>query len=162
MPNVCTVCTHTEREAIDAALVGSDASNRRIATQNGLSEAAIRRHKADHLPAALVKASDAAEVMHADNLLAQLNQLTTDARRIGERAEKTGDLRTALAGIRELVRIVELTAKLRGELAQEGTINVLLAPEWLQVRTVLLEALAPYPDARQAVAGRLVALEAGR
>ena len=76
------------------------------------------------------------------------------------KAETAGDLRTALAGIRELVRIVELTAKMIGELDERPQVNVLVAPEWLTVRAALLDALRPYPDARQAVASRLVALEA--
>ncbi len=37
--------------------------------------------------------------------------------------------------------------------------NVLLAPEWLQVRSTLLMVLAPYPEARLAVAGALATLD---
>ncbi len=161
MPRVCTICTHPEREAIDTALVDGPAFPA-LAALYRVSEDSLGRHKAAHLPGTLAKAHEAQEAAHADSLLAQMEKLTSDARRIGEKAEKMGDLRTALAGVRELVRIVELTAKLRGELAQEGTVNVLVAPEWLQVRAVLLQTLAPYPEARAAVAANLVALEAGR
>jgi hypothetical protein len=55
---------------------------------------------------------------------------------------------------------VELLAKLLGELDERPQINVLISPEWLVVRTTLLQALAPYSDARVAVAARLGALEA--
>lgn len=55
---------------------------------------------------------------------------------------------------------LELLAKLRGELDERPQINVLLAPEWLTVRTALLEALWSYPEARTAVAARLQKLEA--
>ena len=95
----------------------------------------------------------------ADSLLDQLAELRGDARRIGGKAEGAGDLKTALAGVRELVRIVELTAKLVGELDERPTVNVLVAPEWLVVRSALLDVLRDYPDARTAVAARLVALE---
>jgi len=54
----------------------------------------------------------------------------------------------------------ELLAKLLGELNEQPQINVLVAPEWLQVRSVLLDALAPFPEARTAVASRLLTLEA--
>ena len=54
----------------------------------------------------------------------------------------------------------ELLARLIGELDDRPQINLLLAPEWLEVRAALLEALAPFPDARAAVAERLLALEA--
>ena len=93
----------------------------------------------------------------------RVNRVTTDLRSqaqvIKDSAEKKGNLRVALQGIRELVRIVELLAKLRGELDERPQINVLLTPEWVQVRTSVLYALSPYPDARQAVSRAL--LEAG-
>jgi hypothetical protein len=158
MPRVCTVCTHGQRMAIDQALVAGDAY-RGIAQRFAASADAVLRHKG-HLPSAMVQAQAAQEVARADGLLGQLATLQADARRIGGKAETAGDLRTALAGIRELVRIVELTAKMIGELDERPQGNVLVAPEWLQVRAALLDALRPYPDARQAVARRLVALEA--
>lgn len=55
---------------------------------------------------------------------------------------------------------LELLAKLMGDLDDRPQINLLVAPEWHQVRAALLEALSPYPEARTAVAGRLIALEA--
>jgi len=54
----------------------------------------------------------------------------------------------------------ELLAKLMGDLQQEGTVNLVVSPEWVMVRAELLGALTPYPEARLAVAGRLAALKA--
>jgi hypothetical protein len=34
-------------------------------------------------------------------------------------------------------------------------VNVLIAPEWLQLRAVILQSLAPFPDARAALARTL-------
>ena len=51
-------------------------------------------------------------------------------------------------------------AKLLGQLDERPQVNVLMAPEWLQVRAALLTALTPYADARLAVAAALVSLEA--
>jgi hypothetical protein len=68
----------------------------------------------------------------------------------------------AIAGTRlpgRVQRQIELQAKLLGDLDERPVINVLVSSEWVAVRTVLLEALSPYPDARAAVASRLVALE---
>lgn len=160
MPRTCTICGHPERDAIDAALVAGQPF-RRVAAQYAVTEQAIRRHRKAHLPAALAKAQEAEEAARADDLLAQLRALTAEAHRIKDRAERTGDYRTALAGVRELVRIVELLAKLRGELNERAQINVLVAPEWLAVRAALMAALAAYPEARAAVAEQLLALEAG-
>ncbi len=55
----------------------------------------------------------------------------------------------------------ELLAKLMGDLQQEGAVSLVVSPEWIQVRAALLGALVPFPEARLAVAERLVTLEAG-
>lgn len=53
----------------------------------------------------------------------------------------------------------ELLAKLMGDLQQEGTVNLVVSPEWAQVRATLIRALAPFPDAAVAVADSLASLE---
>ncbi len=60
----------------------------------------------------------------------------------------------------QLTGQTQLLAKLLGQLDERPQINVLLAPEWLQVRSTLLMVLAPYPEARLAVAGALATLDA--
>ncbi len=61
----------------------------------------------------------------------------------------------------QLTGQTQLLAKLLGQLDERPQVNVLMAPEWLQVRAALLTALAPYAEARQAVAAALVSIEAG-
>lgn len=151
MPRRCTICTHPEREKIDAALVAGIASNRALAPLYNVSEAALRRHSKNHLPETLAQAHEAQEVAHADDLLGQLSRLQAEAHRIKDKAEAEGDYRAALTGIRELVRIVELVAKVSGELQEAQTVNVLIMPEWLTIRALVVETLAPYPQARDAL-----------
>jgi len=140
MPQPGTIATHPRRADIDAAIVAG-VPNRRIATQYGLSEGAVRRYKADGLPVTLVLARHAEEATHGDDLLAQLAALQADARRIGARAEGEGDLRTALAAVRELVRMIELLAEMQGELNRTPQINITLTAEWLHIRTTIVQAL---------------------
>jgi len=45
MPRTCSVCSSVRRTEIDLALIRGKESNRRIATQYGVSEATIRRHR---------------------------------------------------------------------------------------------------------------------
>jgi hypothetical protein len=155
----CTVCTHPDRPAIDQALV-----NRRpfrdIARHFGVGKDAAVRHFDEHVAASLTKAHEAAEVAQADDLLTQVVTLRDRALGILDRAEDAGDLRTALRGVAEARACVELLAELSRQLDRRPTLNLLVAPEWLVVRSTLLEALRPYPQAREAVTARLLALEA--
>jgi hypothetical protein len=155
MPRRCTVCDHPARDIIDQALVQGE-SFRIIAEQRSVSTTAIFRHYHSHIPQHLRQAQAAHEVNQADQLLAKVIALETDAKRLQGQAEAEGDIKTALHAIRELVRIIELQARLVGELHEETTVNVLVLPEWTALRAAILQALVPYPDARTAVATALV------
>jgi len=159
MPRRCTVCGHGEREHIDRALVAG-AALRDVAGRHGVSKSALERHKADHLPTHLAKARAAEEAAQADDLLSQVRSLQARTLAILEAAEASGENRTALAAIAEARRNLELLGKLAGELDERPVVNVLVSAEWVAIRTVLLEALSPYPQASTAVAGRLMELEA--
>lgn len=56
MPRTCTICSHPDRRRIDALLV-EQVPNRRISTQFDVSESAVRRHAASHLPKIAVEAA---------------------------------------------------------------------------------------------------------
>jgi len=150
MPRRCTVCDHPERNGIDDALV-SGAPYRSVARRFGLSESAVYRHKTEHLPARLLKAREAEEVAQADDLLEQVRHLQTHALDILDRAEKTGDLRTALAAISQARGNLELLGKLAGELDERPVVNLNVSTEWLELRAVIVGALEPHPAAHRAV-----------
>ena len=145
MPRVCTVCTHGERERIDAALITATPL-RDIAGRYSVSKSALSRHQSDHLPPNLTKAKDAHEAAHADGLLAQVKDLQTRALSILDQAEAAGDLRTALGAMREARGNLELLAKLLEELQQEGTINITVSPEWLELRALIIQDVTAFSD----------------
>ena len=72
MPPRCSVCSHPERSAIDAAILGST-PNRRIAAHHGLTEQAIRRHHA-HV-ARRIQQHDAAQARTLAALMAKGHQV---------------------------------------------------------------------------------------
>ncbi len=155
MPRTCTVCMHKDREAIDTALVEGEAVRPVASRYVPLSKTALQRHKDEHLPKALMQAQAAQEVAHADSLLDQVQSIQGRTLAILTAAETSKDGRLALGAIREARSNLELLAKLTGELDERAQVNILLAPEWVSVRTILLAALSPYPDARLAVAAAL-------
>ena len=150
MPRRCTVCDYPERHGIDEALV-SGAPYRSVAKQFGLSESAVYRHKTEHLPAQLLKAKEVEEAARADDLLEQVRHLQTHALDILERAEKAGDLRTALAAISQARGNLELLGKLAGELDERPVVNLHVSTEWLELRALIIGALEPHPAAHGAV-----------
>ena len=150
MPRTCTICAHPDLQAIDQQLLAGEAL-RDIAGQTRLSKTSLHRHLQDHLPATLTQAQEAEEVARADDLLDQVKILQVRALDILGKAELAGDLRTALAGVREARGCLELLAKLSGELDQRAQINISLDSSWIEIRTTILTALEPYPTAQEAV-----------
>jgi hypothetical protein len=150
LPRTCTVCSHPAREAIDEALVEGVAFPA-LAAKHGVSKDALSRHKVKHLPAKLVMAQAAEEVAQVDSLLEQVRDLQARAHRILDKAERAGDLRTALDAIREARGNLELLAGLLGELNEQPVVNLNLSPEWLELRAVIVTALEPHPEAKEGV-----------
>ncbi len=160
MPRTCTICQHPERQKIDTALVAGEPF-RNIAERFGTSATALTRHKAEHLPAKLAQAHAAREVAQASTLLDEVRALRSKAVNILLTAEKAGDLRTALLGIREARSCIELLAEMEGELNRRPEVHLHLSPMWLEVRAVIIDALRPFPEAGVAVASALEAHDAG-
>ncbi len=172
MPRVCTICTHPEHDAIDAALVG-EVANRRIAAQYAVSEQAVRRHREDHLPSIMVRSEQAKEVTRADDLIGQLQEITARTDRLYKiadgiigKAASSEDWRTALMAVREASNAnrearanLELLGELLGELNRNPTVNLHLSAEWIRIQTVLFSALVPYPEVGARVAQALKEIE---
>jgi len=158
MTRKCSICNHSRGDAIDAAVIAGE-SYRHIAAQFHVSPTALGRHVRGHLVATLAAAREAERVAHGDDLLDQVGDLQRQAQAVKDKAEEAGDLKTALVGIRELVRIVELLAKLRGTLDTRSVVNVLVSSDWTSTRTALMRALEPYPEARAAVVAALHEVE---
>lgn len=159
MPRICTVCAHPERKAIEEALVTRQPF-RVIACQHDVGRESLRRHAREHLPELLAKAHFAEEASRADYLLEEIRKIKERTEKILERVEPY-DPGLALRAIREMRGNLELLARLAGELreAPQVQVNIMASEEWLTVRGAMVEALQDYPQARAAVATRLLEIE---
>jgi hypothetical protein len=98
---------------------------------------------------------------------ATLDKLLQEAR--GETTRSWTLVETKAADPRELIVTTsrqlksqtELLAKLIGQLDERPQINFLVIPEWQALRAEIVKALRPYPEAKAAVVGRMLALKAG-
>ena len=150
MSRKCFVCSHPKRHEIDKSLVKGK-TLREITRSFGIDKSALYRHKQKHLPKQLLMVRESEELTRADNLWDQIEWLRAKALSISRKAEEREDYRAALAGIRELVRIVELTGKLRGDLSNQP-VNIILSPQWIELRTKIVTTLEDFPDAKAKLA----------
>ncbi len=136
---------------------------RGLAARHGLTASALSRHGRRHLSASLAALQTAEQAERRASLLDRVEGLIERAETLYSAASEEGKSAQALAVLKELRGLLELYGRSTGELSTTPTVtlNLMQAPEWLQVRAVLFAALSAYPDARQVVVGRLLELEAG-
>jgi hypothetical protein len=133
----------------DAFVAGR--AKRRIASQFGVTERAVRYHMREHLPALLRLARDAYSAARADSLLDRIEALQSRTLATLDEVEQTDDYRARLAAIREARANLELIGEITKELDRTPTLNLHLNPEWLELRALIVGALEPHPAARDAV-----------
>ncbi len=106
----CSVCDHPQVGEIDLALVDGG-SVRDVARRFGVGRNAVHRHrKGGHISDSLVRAAEAADVARGDDLLTRVRDLEGRALRILDRAERAGELRTALRAVAEVRSTIKLLA----------------------------------------------------
>ncbi len=157
MPRTCTICNHPERAAIESALV-LGTSYRDIALQFGIGHMAVQRHASEHVQEAVKQSQEATEEARGLDVVKQLkniNDITLAILKESRDAKKNG---MALFAIDRVIKQIELQAKLLGDI-DTPQINIMVTPEWIRIRTTLVQALAPFPDAKISVAAALVRME---
>jgi hypothetical protein len=158
----CTVCAHPERRAIDEALVRGKSMRGLVARYGTVGRMSLQRHRKEHLPALLAKAYEAEQVAEADKLLTDIRRLQERTLLMLQEAEKAGDLRTALSAVREARNNIALLAEMRGQLDRRPVVNLVLSPEWLELRALIVRALEPHPEAQEAVVRAIASREGNR
>jgi len=150
MGRQCTVCAHKDLEEINRLLVSGE-PYRTITDFTGLSKTALIRHKESHMPELLLKSQDVKETLQADNLLDQIVYYESEARRFKELAEADGNIELALKAVDRALKCLDLTAKARGIINDQPQITIINNPEWVELRTLIINALDPYPEAKREV-----------
>lgn len=155
----CSVCTHPDVQLINERML-SGVSVRKIAEEFNLGRESVQRHRHNHLPHELVKSRKIAEMVAADSLIDRIEGLYDKAIKIMELAEKDGKYQPAVSAIQQARSSLELLAKISGELKTGTTINLTYSPQWIQLRTVLVETLNEYPEVQTKVITALERAEA--
>jgi transposase len=100
MPRTCLACSHSERDAIDKALVSREPL-RNIAKRVSISPAGLLRHRS-HVAQAIVKASQNREERLGDSLLDDMRRVQRKAWELLSRTESEGDHRGSIVALREV------------------------------------------------------------
>jgi len=163
------VCQHREHAAIDLA-AARGVSISALARRYGVSTDSLYRHRASHIPpqlrAKLLTGPgvdidlDKLRETESQSLLANLVALRGRLFALLDAAEESGAWQAMTSAAAQLHRNMELVARLVGELGVGTTINnVLVMPQYIELRHTVIRALAAHPEARASVAAALRELE---
>jgi hypothetical protein len=158
MPRRCKVCTDERREAIERDILAGTPAREIAERYVTLSHTSVQRHADNHMAEALAKSREVAELSDAERLKAELERVKADVHRLKTKAEEEGDIKTALMGCDRALKALDLQARVAQLIQTAPTVNVLISPEWLELRAVIVATLEPYSEARKAV---LRALDSG-
>jgi hypothetical protein len=145
----CSICTHHRRDAVDKLLLRGE-QLKAVARRYSVSEDALGRHKR-HMQLVIAKAAAQVEqkdLAYGSALLAEIARIRADAERLQIESERRQDVRGALRAIHERLAVVELEAKLSGQIdtsQKNVTINVqTISPEEaVEYAHDILELFAP-------------------
>jgi hypothetical protein len=165
------VTRHEARAAIERDLaIGRPL--RQLAKKYGLSKDALLRHKKKlppQLKAAMLAQSLRPEMdlerlrtSEGEGLLANLSAQRAKLLLWQDAMQEAGQFQICTHISAQIHRNLEIVGKLLGELSVHhvvSNVSVLVSPQYLELRSALLRALQPYPEARRAVADTLHRIE---
>jgi hypothetical protein len=146
--------SHPKRNIIVKRLASGEEYSDIIRDYSDLTWDDLDYYKQKKLPELLSKSDDLkaeVESIQGTDTLGEVRQLKTKALSILERAENSGDLKTALLGIREARGCLETCLKAEGQIRDGPQITIINNPEWVELRTVIITALDEFPLAKAAV-----------
>jgi hypothetical protein len=149
MPGVCTICGHSQRLEIEAAIAAAQ-PYRRIAVQYTVSPKALARHK-EHVAEKIAEARKGHDAEAVITVMGDLDWVREEARNLYQQALLVKDLRTANSMLENLVRQTKRHAELTGELDQRTQVNIQQTQDWMQARHQLQETLNNHPDTKAQV-----------
>jgi hypothetical protein len=144
MARSCSICSRSDAGAINA-LLGEGRSARSVAVERGLSEDAVQRHAHRHVVAQRMAPPPARRRARLETADDPLDELVA-ALRVRALAGSPSDTREYR---------LSLAAQADGRHATPSVRDLASEPEWIALRTSMLAALEPFPEARQAVADAL-------
>jgi hypothetical protein len=171
-PGNCSVCRHKHRHTIDMGIVAGVSSNV-LAARFELQPDAILRHSHNHLSpvqrAALLTASQPTAIdleqlrtSESEGLLASLVAQRARLAGYGEVAAELGDLNAATRVEGAILANLGMVGKLLQQFVTVHDVrhsSILISPDYLALRTCLVDTLRSFPDAAVAVARALHKLE---
>jgi hypothetical protein len=144
----CIVCPSPHRLAIEQALA-ANTSCHALGTRYGMSPEAIERHAGQCIPEFLERTR---VLVSAQTVAERIKALLDQADEFLRTAKEEGDLKAWGVAVGRIEGATRLYGQFTGELGGDPDAAILASAKWREIKTIIADALRPYPDAMEAVA----------
>jgi len=147
----CKACNCPSREEHDKALLAGRISDSDYARIVGCDPKSIGRHRA-HITEEIAQSARAQAVLKADELFKSIQDEATIVRELRDAARAEGNIDLALKAVDRALKCIEIYAKVKGLIQEQSqVVNILVNPEWIELRELIITTLRPYPAAWEAL-----------
>ena len=155
MPRKCSICIHKRRNEIETDIL-NNVPYRDISAKYNVGRMPVQRHKQNgHIAESLIKAHEINKIVNADDLLVKILHLQKETLIVLGEAKNDKNHNTILAAVGKAGQLIELQAKLAGQLQEGRVINIYVQPAFIKMQNIILEELDKYPEAKYRIAERL-------
>lgn len=169
---LCKICGHPRRHQIEIGLVHG-VPMRALSERFGVGTGPLHNHRHRHLTpqttAAILTARKPSEIDlealqrdESEGLLAHLIGQRARLQVLSDLALEKGETAQAVNCERAILQNLNFVARLLGQLVQVHEIkrtSILISSDYLQLRSVITNALRPFPEAARAVSAALTQIE---
>lgn len=161
----CTACSHPKSGDLNRAIVAGVALNA-LSRKYGLSPSAVHRHAKNHLSEETrkkllievkherVAALDEEINQDRVDISSGLQRIIHEIEGVLDRSKLAGDDQLALTALRDMRGTLLDLARLHGQLQNVTTLQVNVAelPQWVQLRSILIDVFNEVPASREVFA----------
>jgi len=155
----CGVCRHPDHQEYERQILTCEITQKQAAERMGVHRSSLSRHMricvAKRFTQLVKPEPTQVDDLNVINALTSSHQTTLA---ILHDSLNEGDRKTALMALQTEIKQLDLIAKVTGQLDETPSVNILLSPEYLTLKQVVVTALLDYPEARLEVSEALARL----
>lgn len=149
----CKLCNSPQRGEIEKKLVTGGITQREAAKLIGAHHSSIQRHMRNHLQPSIRQLKEEIILSEHSNTaksgldVARQLELSHDkCVELFQEALRRGSIRDALRALEVEIKQLQLSAKIQGVCSDTPQINLLMQPEFIRLKQVVVENLAEHPE----------------
>lgn len=145
----CKFCNYRDAAILEGQIATKQITQVQASTIIGCNKSTVSRHMSNCVPKKIAECMRPAPAKEETlNVVDALTTSHSKTLKILDDSLAEGDRKTALMALQTEIRQLTLNAKLTGQLNEAPQVRLLMHPEFVKLKQILIKTLEPFPDAR--------------